>query len=120
MMRAPGQGGSPDSFPVRPAAMTRIHTAKTLAEAHLVRETLLGAGIMAELRGVSRPSLAGEIPIPDAMVSVWVMPEEGDRASEVLTAVEQRAHLEWICPVCTERNPASFEVCWRCPESSAG
>lgn len=94
--------------------MTRVHTAKGLAEAHLVRETLLGAGILAELRGLSRPALVGSIPIPDSLIDVWVSPEQGDLATEVLAAVEKRAHLEWLCPDCGERNPASFEVCWRC------
>lgn len=94
--------------------MVRIHSAGTLAEATLVRASLESAGIGAELRGMSRPGLAGEIPIPDAKVDVWVGEAAADDARAVLAAIDAQAHLEWVCAGCGERNPASFETCWRC------
>ncbi len=94
--------------------MIRVHAAATLAEATLVRSTLEHAGLSAHLRGMSRPALAGEIPIPDARVDVWVAAADAEAARGVLAAVEAQAHLEWVCPACGEHNPASFESCWSC------
>ncbi len=99
--------------------MTRIHSAGTLAEATLVQRSLEDAGIHTEMRGMSRPGLAGEIPIPDAKVDVWVGEDDADAARAVLSGLEARAHLEWVCPRCGEHNPASFEVCWQCKQDVA-
>jgi hypothetical protein len=27
---------------------------------------------------------------------------------------------DWICPRCHERNPVSFEICWKCEHSGSG
>ena len=94
--------------------MVLIHSARTLAEAELVRETLASAGHEVVMRGMARTGLAGEIPIPDAVVDIWVEEEDATSARAVLAAVEARAHLEWVCGGCGERNPASFEHCWKC------
>lgn len=94
--------------------MVRIHSATTLAEASLVRQSLHDAGLTVELRGMSRPGLAGEIPIPDARVDVWARESDAEAARALLADLEARAHLEWVCPHCAEHNPASFEVCWKC------
>ncbi len=94
--------------------MVCVHSAASLAEAELVRETLADAGVAVQLRGMSRPGLAGEIPIPDAVVDVWVKEADAPSARAALAAVEARAHLEWICARCGERNPASFAHCWQC------
>ena len=45
--------------------------------------------------------------------------DDGDfeRASTLLQphqSSEVCSSEEWICPVCKESNPASFEVCWKC------
>lgn len=98
--------------------MVRVHAAGSLAEAELVRETLAAAGHQVTLRGLSRPGLAGEIPIPDAVLGVWVPDKEAEDALALLAAVEARAHLEWVCGRCSERNPASFETCWSCQSPS--
>lgn len=96
--------------------MVRVHAARTLAEASLVRESLAAAGFKVQLRGMSRPGLAGEIPIPDAMVDVWVNEADAEGALALLAGLDAKAHLEWVCPRCGERNPASFEVCWSCQQ----
>jgi ribosomal protein L40E len=99
--------------------MVRVHAARTLAEAELVRQTLAGAGHHVELRGLARVGLAGEIPFPDAVVEVWVEASGAEAARACLASVEARAHLEWVCPGCGERNPASFEHCWSCEGAPA-
>lgn len=82
-------------------------------------ESLSAAGFEVQLRGMSRPGLAGEIPIPDAMVDVWAKEADAAGALALLAGLEARAHLEWVCPRCGERNPASFEVCWSCQRDIA-
>lgn len=94
--------------------MVKVHAAKTLAEASLVRGSLVAAGLEVQLRGMSRPGLAGEIPIPDATVDVWTKQADAEAAFALLAGLDAKAHLEWVCPRCGERNPASFELCWSC------
>lgn len=94
--------------------MRRVHSASTLAEATLVKSSLEATGVRVELRGLSRPGLAGEIPIPDAKVDVWVPDDQAEAAAAALAAIEAQAHLEWVCARCGEHNPASFETCWSC------
>ncbi len=94
--------------------MKRVYAATNLAEAHLVRESLVSANIGAELRGSGRPGLAGQIPVPDARVEVVVPEAEVARARAVLAGIDARAHLSWVCGTCGEDNPASFETCWKC------
>ncbi len=84
-----------------------------------MRESLAAAGLEVALRGMSRPGLAGEIPIPDAVVDVWVKEGDADAARACLADLEAKAHLEWVCRQCGERNPASFEVCWSCQRDIA-
>ncbi|MSQ01230.1 MAG: hypothetical protein EXR71_04950 [Myxococcales bacterium] len=100
--------------------MVRIHRARSLAEATLVRSALERGGIEVEMRGLSRPGLAGGIPIPDAEVQLFVAEEHAQAATALLAAADARAHLEWVCPACGERNPASFETCWKCQHDLAG
>ncbi len=98
--------------------MVQVHTAGSLAEAELVRVTLEAAGHGVRLQGGSRPGLAGGIPIPDAVVGVWVSEADAPGASALLASLEGRAHLEWVCAACAERNPVSFETCWNCQLSA--
>ncbi|MFZ5481548.1 MAG: putative signal transducing protein [Myxococcota bacterium] len=96
---------------------TRVATAKNLAEATLVRDVLVAGGVDARLRGEGRPSIAGEIPLPDALVEVVVDGTQFLRAKALLAAVEdEAAGPDWTCG-CGEENPATFEVCWKCGES---
>lgn len=80
-----------------------------------MRETLESAGIPARIVGQLRPSIAGEIPIPDAMVEVWVDDEDEATAKALLAGLDEQAKAaEWTCEACAEANPATFEVCWKC------
>ena len=53
--------------------MQEVYTARTLAEAHLIRAALAEEGIPSEVRNEHVFSLRGEVPMtPDSMPSVWV------------------------------------------------
>lgn len=94
----------------------KVHTAPNLALAWLVKESLVEAGVDARIRGEGRPSIAGEIPLPDAVVDVIVPTDSLLRARAVLTRIDTDAAEApaWTCPACGEENPGNFETCWTC------
>ena len=106
--------------------MKRVYSARTLAEAHLMREHLAAEGIQGEVFGEHSSGLWGEIPLTiDNLPAVWVLADDDyDRAREIVLAFEEE-HGEsreepgagdrvWICGSCSEENPANFESCWNC------
>lgn len=93
----------------------KLETTPRIGEASLLKSTLESEGIEAELRGEHRPSIAGELPLPEAEVEVWVPAAELERARAVLQRLRSAAdHPPRRCPRCGEENPGAFEVCWRC------
>lgn len=92
----------------------KVYAARNGLEAHLVRDTLVARGFPARLFGEMRPSLAGELPIPEAMVEVHVPEGRAVEARATLArlAMEQ-ARDPWACP-CGEENPGEFDLCWSC------
>ena len=98
-----------------PIATVRLSTFPNLPAAHLARETLVAEGIDAELQGIHRPQLGGEIPFPDARVEVWVDEADLEVARGVLAAVERAADgPPRTCAHCGEESPSSFDLCWSC------
>ncbi|HVM20336.1 MAG TPA: DUF2007 domain-containing protein [Egibacteraceae bacterium] len=69
--------------------MRRVHTARTLADAYLVKHVLEAKGITTTVRGEHLVGAAGEVPVsPDTWPSVWVADEEEARAREILQQFE--------------------------------
>jgi hypothetical protein len=103
----------------------RVHTAATLAEAHLLVDLLADRGIRARIFNANASSLAGELPIDAAMPQVWV--EEASNAGRAREVIDEFLRLPAQptrkCPACGEENPGSFDLCWSCGtglERSAG
>ena len=96
--------------------MKRVHTAATLAEAHLLVDLLADRGIRARIFNANASSLAGELPIDVAMPQVWVDdPADAGRAREVIEAFSRApAAPSRKCSACGEDNPGSFDLCWNC------
>lgn len=94
----------------------KIHETRNLSEAHLVCAFLQSEGLHAEVRRGHLTSLAGQIPLTDAAAQVWVPEEEQSVAVELLEQAERASEssLNIACPRCSERNPAHFELCWKC------
>jgi hypothetical protein len=94
----------------------RVHTAATLAEAHLLVDLLADRGIRARIFNANASSLAGELPIDAAMPQVWVDdPADERRAREVIEAFTLTPPSPTRrCPACGEDNPGSFDLCWNC------
>ena len=96
--------------------MKRVHTAATLAEAHLLVDLLADRGIRARIFNANASSLAGELPIDAAMPQVWVdNPGDATRARAVIEDFRRTpASPARDCPACGEDNPGSFDLCWKC------
>ena len=96
--------------------MKRVHAAATLAEAHLLVDLLADRGIRARILNANASSIAGELPIDQAMPQVWVEdPADATRAREVIdTFTRAPAGPARKCPACGEDNPGSFDLCWSC------
>lgn len=93
----------------------RVWSASTFSEARMVNDTLGAAGLHPRVVGEHRPSIAGEIPFPDARVEVWVPTLEAAEAKALLRDLDEAAAAPpWTCAGCGEENPATFATCWKC------
>jgi hypothetical protein len=94
----------------------KVHTAATLAEAHLLVDLLADRGIRARIFNANASSLAGELPIDATLPQLWVEdPANAARAREVIDAfVRAPSGPARKCPACGEDNPGSFDLCWSC------
>lgn len=125
-------------------AMRRVHVARTLAEAHAVKEALEGAGFACVVHEQHPPDREGggggaesddiggiddgkdgedggaEVPVdPDTLPSVWVPESQAERAIRLI-ARTQGGLIEdgdWTCPRCGEDIEGQFTDCWQCGAS---
>ena len=86
--------------------MKRLVAAPNLALATLWADQLCGAGLDATVQRAWAGSIAGEIPVDQALPEVWVMDER--RHAEALRL------LHWACRGCGEQVDGPFEQCWNC------
>ena len=94
----------------------KIHETRNLSEAHLVSAFLQSEGVAAEVRQGASTEHSGQIPLPASAAQVWVPAEQESQALELLEQAERASEssLHVVCPRCSERNPAHFELCWKC------
>lgn len=94
----------------------RVDSARDVGNATLLKSALEQVDIEAWLRGEHLPSIAGELPLNEAMVEVWVHTADAERARTVLKALHD-TKVEGpplVCPRCSEESPPNFELCWNC------
>lgn len=94
----------------------RVDSARRLGDATLLKLALEAADIEVRFRGEHLPSIAGELPLSEAEIELWVREGDADRARRVLeelrtTKVEGPPRM---CPKCGEENPPNFDLCWNC------
>ena len=96
--------------------MFRLCTTATLAEAHLLRDLLLRAGVDARVFNEHAQGGLGDIPFTHAWPEIWLdRPGDADRARALIDAFEHaQSGPDRGCEVCGEISPGSFEVCWHC------
>lgn len=94
----------------------RIDSARRLGDATLLKFALEREDIDVQFRGEHLPSIAGELPLNEAEIELWVRATDADRARRLLyelrtTKIEGPPRT---CPKCDEENPPNFELCWKC------
>jgi hypothetical protein len=94
----------------------RVHAAANLLEAHLLVDLLADRGIRARVLNANASSVAGELPIDQAMPQVWVDDAaDAERARAVINEFSRTPPGPMRkCPACGEENPGSFDLCWAC------
>jgi len=97
----------------------RVHNARHLTDAHLIRGFLESNGIEAIVRGDMLTGAWGELPV-DAC-AVWITDDtrfdEADRLlQDFLKGALARIHggEGWTCPQCAETIEGQFTACWQC------
>jgi len=98
--------------------MTRVYSHPNPAIAHLVRNRLQQAGIVAVVNGEAFGRGMGEVPPMAAWSEVWV--GDGAALADVeavvaeVTAEPDEAPVSWTCPTCDTLVDGTFAVCWSC------
>ncbi len=100
--------------------MQRIFTASGRFDAYLVVHRLAEAGIKAHVFNEHMSSIVGDVPPDVALPQVWLDDDaDRERAEAVLRAyqVERNRSGTLVCRACSEENPATFDLCWKCGTS---
>lgn len=96
--------------------MECVYRGFTVADVYLMRDWLERNDLDASIRGRDRMGLIGDIPVPDALPTIWVPKSQVARAKEIIEGFNapKLVHPAWVCAGCGEENPASFGSCWSC------
>jgi ribosomal protein L40E len=96
--------------------MRRLFLASDLIEAHLLEAMLQERGIQSFIKNQDLQSGVGELPFVEMWPEVWLNHEtDFDIAQIVLNELMSKRQSDgWCCLQCHERNPGTFELCWRC------
>ena len=81
-----------------------------------MRSYLASHGIDTLLRNEFSSGVMGEVPFSEAWPQLWASEEFMDQALLLIESSEKMADSksDWVCKVCDEENPGTFEVCWSC------
>jgi putative signal transducing protein len=102
----------------------QIFTAEHGAEAHFVRGLLESRGVSAQVRGEELWGVRGEVPLTEAVPTVWIL--DGTREMEARGIIAEYAasrrgsdHSQplWSCPTCGGGLEEQFTECWKCGTS---
>ena len=94
----------------------KLFTAGDIIEARLLQALLMSQGIDAIIKNESLQTGLGEIPFVEMWPEIWLIERrDWDKAQRLLAGfVVGETTGEWSCPICGERNPGTFELCWVC------
>ncbi len=98
----------------------KLYTAADIIEAQLLKKLLASKGIATTLKNENLQSGVGEIPFVEMWPELWLLDlHDLDRAQQVVNEfVNRKTASDWVCTICNERNPGSFEICWMCAGTS--
>lgn len=95
--------------------MKLVYSAESLIDAQLVVDILHHAGIASLL--LNQNAMGGFGDLPMTYPEVWIKRDRDEnKARREIIRFENRPlpATNRACTVCTETNPATFEICWRC------
>ncbi|MBZ9611248.1 putative signal transducing protein [Rheinheimera maricola] len=96
----------------------RVYQAANSIEAGLVQGLLQQSVILVQLSGEFLAGAAGELPLTDVGVQLWVPQQQFSVAQRIIShylTQLQNEPAQWHCG-CGELNYQSFEVCWSCSQ----
>ena len=97
--------------------MKRLYTASGLPEAYLLRDYLDSQGVRTVIFNEHSAGAMGELPCNEVLPELWICNEQHFEHARLLLLGFERvvettaAH---VCPKCSEDNPATFDICWKC------
>lgn len=94
----------------------RVYQAANSFEAGLVQGLLQQAAVLVVKSGEYLAGAAGELPLNDIGVQLWVPQQQFPVAQRIITHYLQQLQHEpaqWQCQ-CGETNYQSFDICWSC------
>ena len=95
--------------------MRRLTTAPNLAIATLWADLLTQAGLDSRVQRAWAGSIAGEIPVDQALPEVWVLDDARlEEARALLQALRSLPAQHWRCTACGEQVDGPFGQCWNC------
>lgn len=95
--------------------MKRLNAAPNLAIATLWADVLCGAGIAVTVQRAFASSIAGEIPLDQALPELWLIDEaQRPAALRLLHELQHPPERRWACPGCGEIIEGAFGQCWHC------
>ena len=95
--------------------MLQIRSSLNSTEMHNLKNVLEANGISCEVRGESRRSVMGEIPISESFVELWLLDDSQEEAArQILSGPLSASSTPWTCPKCAEPIEAEFDQCWNC------
>jgi hypothetical protein len=104
---------------IHPADVTqwqRVYQAANSIDAGLVRGLLQQAAIVVTVSGEYLAGAAGELPLNDVGVQLWVPQQQFIVAQRIIAQYLQQLQHEpaqWQCR-CGELNYQTFDICWSC------
>ena len=98
----------------------KLYTAADIIEAQLLQKLLASEGITTTLKNENLQSGVGELPFVEMWPEIWVLHlRDLERARQLLNEfVNRKTASDWVCTICNEHNPGSFDICWACTETS--
>jgi hypothetical protein len=73
-------------------------------------------GIKTFIKNEFSQGAMGEVSVFDAWPELWVFDDNDlPRALAIAELAQNTTHeADWVCRNCSEKNPASFDLCWHC------
>jgi len=96
--------------------MRQVYTSQDITQVGYYKSILDEAGIPSFIQNENsdNPAMAGAAFLPSLCV---IEDNDYEKAIGILKSMPvtpSRTGPEWICPSCSEKNPANFDSCWNC------